>query len=94
MNRRCQNCGKPLLKSDDKCYHCNTPVPEFVQDEHTESTSKLSNYVRYILFILLLMVIGLYLMSWMGKNIQAPSSILIPETSIVRVFATIVTIWF
>lgn len=76
MNRRCENCGRPLLRSDDKCYHCNTPVPQMASDELSdESKLELSFYVRYILFILVLMLIGLYLMSWMGKDLKAPQAL-------------------
>ncbi|MBN1315229.1 MAG: hypothetical protein JXA42_07170 [Anaerolineales bacterium] len=61
------------MKSDDKCYHCNTPVPEMEQFEQKEVEFNLSAFIRYSIFVLLLIIFGLYLMSWMGRNSQPPS---------------------
>ena len=69
MTRRCENCGRPLLRSDDKCYHCHSPVPEIEQYESETAEIELSSFIRYIIFILVLMAIGLFLMAWMGNSL-------------------------
>ena len=74
MRQRCENCGRPLLDSDFKCFHCDTPVPgrEPPARPADEETMDLGAAARYGGVALALLVLGAILMNWMGAGFRSP----------------------
>lgn len=71
MKQRCANCSRPLLDSDEQCYHCGAPVPGRRPKETTvEETADLRAAARYGGVVLGLLVLGSLLMNWMGAGIS------------------------
>ncbi len=76
MTDRCQNCDRPLLKSDTKCFHCDMPVPgrEPTIQALEASQVDLRTAVRYGGLVLALMVVGALLLNWMGAGVEAQAA--------------------
>lgn len=71
MKQRCANCSRPLLDSDEQCYHCGAPVPgRQLKETPVEETVDLRAAARYGGVVLGLLVLGSLLMSWMGAGIS------------------------
>ena len=82
MIQRCENCGRPLLKSDVNCIHCGTPVPgrESTLPVTEENGPDLKAAARYGAVLIGLVVLGALLYNWMGAGITARSDVL-PTTA-------------
>jgi hypothetical protein len=71
MKQRCANCSRPLLDSDEQCYHCGAPVPgRQLKETPAKETVDLRAAARYAGVVLGLLVLGSLLMSWMGAGIS------------------------
>jgi hypothetical protein len=69
MKQLCANCSRPLLDSDEKCYHCGAPVPgRQPKETPAKETVDLRAAARYGAIVLGMLVLGSLLMSWMGAG--------------------------
>lgn len=76
LSQRCENCGRPLLKSDLKCFHCGAPAPGREPVPQTrpedEQSVDLKAAARYGAMLLGLLALGAVLMNWMGASFSSP----------------------
>lgn len=77
MKGRCESCGRALLNSDLKCYHCGAPVEgrQPSLEPLAENGSDVGSAVRLGGVVIGLMVIGALLMNWMGAGYSAELNI-------------------
>jgi hypothetical protein len=76
--QRCENCGRPLLKSDERCFHCQTPVPGREQTAAPATASAddaaaidLRSAARHTLALAVVALVTLILLNAMGAGHRA-----------------------
>jgi hypothetical protein len=74
---RCADCGRPILASDTRCFHCGAAIAGREADAAAEDDAEgfdLRTTVRLGLVVLALMIAGLILAHWMGQAV-APGNL-------------------
>ena len=74
---RCADCGRPILASDTRCFHCGAAIPGREADAAEEDDAAGFNWrttLRLGLVVLALMIVGLILAHWMGQAV-APGNL-------------------
>jgi len=71
MIDRCPNCDRPMLPSDTRCFHCNTPIAGrgWPDEEGAELAPNIRAAARLAIVVLALMALGILLMNWMGVGL-------------------------
>jgi hypothetical protein len=70
---RCENCGRPILMSDNQCFHCGAAVPGRLVTATVEDGGRVNWRSSLWLGVVVvgLMIVGLVLTNWMGAGFDA-----------------------
>ena len=73
---RCESCGRPILASDTRCFHCGAAIAgrEAADAEAGEDRFDWRTSLRLAIVVLALMIVGLILAHWMGQAL-APGNL-------------------